>query len=157
MPSIRWCDILCLHCRQLNGFPAPAGGGETEKKLPAEERKILKLTAVFHNLPKNAELAMKKLPNHVKSVYQIPPKIKGLTDHQEKFLAERMEPLTTRGGGIPPPAFGWPPPLSQGGWPRRAGGIPATRAGRARNREDFRCQPLRQKVFRCGKCESSSG
>ena len=34
----------------------------------------------------NAELAMKKLLNHMKSVYQIPEKIKGLTDHREKRL-----------------------------------------------------------------------
>ena len=34
----------------------------------------------------NAELAMKKLLNHMKSVYQIPQKIKGLTDHREKNL-----------------------------------------------------------------------
>ena len=34
----------------------------------------------------NAELAMKKLLNHMKSVYQIPQKIKGLTDHREKYL-----------------------------------------------------------------------
>lgn len=34
----------------------------------------------------NAELAMKKLLNHMKSVYQIPQKIKGLTDHREKSL-----------------------------------------------------------------------
>lgn len=34
----------------------------------------------------NAELAMKKLLTHMKSVYQIPQKIKGLTDHREKSL-----------------------------------------------------------------------
>lgn len=34
----------------------------------------------------NAELAMKKLLNHMKSVYQIPQKIKRLTDHREKSL-----------------------------------------------------------------------
>ena len=34
----------------------------------------------------NAELAMRKLLNHMKSVYQIPQKIKGLTDHREKNL-----------------------------------------------------------------------
>lgn len=34
----------------------------------------------------NAELAMKKLLNHMKSVYQIPQKINGLTDHREKNL-----------------------------------------------------------------------
>ena len=34
----------------------------------------------------NAELAMKKLLKHMKSVYQIPQKIKRLTDHREKSL-----------------------------------------------------------------------
>lgn len=34
----------------------------------------------------NAELAMKKLLTHMKSVYQIPQKIKGLKDHREKRL-----------------------------------------------------------------------
>ena len=34
----------------------------------------------------NAELAMKKLLKHIKSVYQIPQKIKRLTDHREKSL-----------------------------------------------------------------------
>ena len=34
----------------------------------------------------NAELAMKKLLKHMKSVYQIPQKIKRLTDHREKCL-----------------------------------------------------------------------
>lgn len=34
----------------------------------------------------NAELAMKKLLTHMKSVYQIPQKIKELTDHREKSL-----------------------------------------------------------------------
>lgn len=39
----------------------------------------------------NAELAMKKLLTHMKRVYQIPQKIKGLTDHREKKQISHVE------------------------------------------------------------------